>query len=37
MALIGLLPGIPILPFGLLAGGRGWLAYSSTGRTRPRR
>ena len=28
MALIGLLPGIPILPFALLAGGAGWLAYS---------
>jgi flagellar biosynthesis protein FlhA len=27
MAGIGLLPGIPILPFGLLAGGAGWLAY----------
>ncbi len=27
MGLIGLLPGMPILPFALLAGGAGWLAY----------
>ena len=27
MAAIGLLPGIPILPFALLAGGAGWLAW----------
>jgi flagellar biosynthesis protein FlhA len=27
MAGIGLLPGIPILPFALLAGGAGWLAF----------
>ena len=28
MAGIGLLPGIPILPFALLAGGAGWLAFT---------
>ncbi|MDB5590955.1 MAG: flagellar biosynthesis protein FlhA, partial [Enterovirga sp.] len=27
MGIIGLLPGIPILPFALLAGGAGWLAW----------
>jgi flagellar biosynthesis protein FlhA len=27
MALIGLLPGIPILPFGMLAGGAGYMAW----------
>ena len=27
IGIIGLLPGIPILPFGLLAGGAGWLAF----------
>ena len=30
MAAIGLLPGIPILPFALLAGGAGWLALVFT-------
>jgi flagellar biosynthesis protein FlhA len=28
MALIGLLPGIPVLPFAFLAAGAGWFAYS---------
>ena len=27
MAVVALLPGMPILPFGILAGGAGWLAY----------
>ena len=34
MASIAILPGIPILPFGLLAAGIGWLAFTSARRLR---